>query len=62
MSSCESCGGELSALGSPNHLSCEDCGDVFWLNDDGSFDKDDDFDSEQFADNAIGGSEWRSDE
>ena len=61
MSKCE-CGGELSALGSANHLACEDCGDAFWEHDDGFLEKDDDFDAEQFADDAIGCSSWRSDE
>jgi len=61
MANCESCGGDLSALGSADHLSCEDCGDVFWENKDGSLDKDDDFDAWEFADNAVGDSNWRRD-
>jgi len=59
MSTCEECGGDLSALGSPQHLSCEDCGDVFWEHDDGFLEKDDDFDAYEFADNAVGDSNWR---
>ena len=58
MNTCE-CGGELSALGSKNHLACEECGDAYWENEDGSLDKDDDFDAWKFADNAVGDSNWR---
>jgi len=59
MSNCE-CGGELDAL-SQGHYACVECGDAYW-DDEFGFEKDDDFDAEQFADNAIGDSSWRSDE
>ena len=60
MDKCE-CGGELTALGSADHLSCMDCGKVFWEEEDGSLTEDEDFDSKQFADNAIGDEHWDSD-
>jgi len=32
---------------------------VYWENADGSLEEDEDFDSDQFADNAVGDSNWR---
>jgi len=58
MNKCLECGCEgLSYIG-VNILCCDDCSEAFVEHDDGSLEKTD-FDYEQFADDAIGDSNWR---